>query len=131
MPPALPKLAPPPDDSRRSALCRNPGCPDLGEGGGGGVVDTSGFLAPLAPGPTAAPKGFGSSLSGLEPDFPFSDCLGPGLGCAEFELLENLELRLVIHELRLPRCPEEGDLDSLALLVGGGVDGTFSELGRV
>ena len=46
-------------------------------------------------------------------------------------LEENLELMLVIHELRLPNPPETGDFGSFAFLVGGAaVDGGFSALGR-
>lgn len=46
-------------------------------------------------------------------------------------LEENLELMLVIHELRLPSPPETGDLGSFAFLDGvAAVEGDFSALGR-
>ena len=63
-------LAPPPDDRRRKALCRNPGCPDLGEAAGGVEDATSGLLTSLAPGVTAAPKEFDCSRLGLGIAFP-------------------------------------------------------------
>lgn len=47
----------------------------------------------------------------------------------ELGLDENFELMLVIQELRLPREPMEGDLESFAPLVDGEViEVLFSEL---
>lgn len=90
---------------------------------------TSCFLKSFAPGATAAPKGFDCSTDGLWAGFV------TGLG-AEVEIVdellgldENLELMLVIHELRLPK---EGDLESLALLADDEVIEVFlSELSGV
>lgn len=88
----------------------------------------SGFLISLAPGETAAPKGFDCSTervwAGLAPAF----WLGAGAVGGVFELEENLELMLVIQELRLPK---EGDFGSFGLLAGEGELGVdFSELER-
>lgn len=125
LPPALPILAPPEDDSRRSALCRKPGWPDLGGVAGAGGVWVSGFLASFGPGATAGPGELACPTEGLWVGFPPAFGGGTGLPDGGFELDENLELMLVIHELRRPR---EGDLGSFEPLAEGGVGGAgFSE----
>ncbi|KAL9000919.1 MAG: hypothetical protein Q9188_005575 [Gyalolechia gomerana] len=130
--PILPMLAPPDDDSRRKAFCKKPGCPDLGEGGVCGGDETSCLLTSFALGATAAPKGFGCSADGLWAGLP------PGFGAGiepvdeGLALDENFELMLVIHELRLPREPMEGDLESFAPLVDGeAIEAILSELSGV
>ena len=132
LPPDLPMFAPLEDDNRRRAFCIKPGCPDLGDVDGGGEVETSDFLMSLAPGPTAAPKGFGCSTDGLWVDLLGVFAAGVELVDRGLELDENFELKLVIQELRLLKEPDKGVLGSFAVLVGGGVvEVDFSELERV
>lgn len=128
MPYALPMLAPPEDDNRRNALWRKPGCPDLGEDAGGGGDVISGLMISLAPGVKAAPKGFDCSNEGLRAGLPPAFCVGAGSVDARFELDENLELMLVIQELRLPKEGGLGSLAFLAAVVEGEV--VFSGLKR-
>ncbi len=77
-------------------------CPPLPPAGGvdGGV---SAFLASLAVGMTAAPKGFENSGWGLlGGDFEIGGESEPVLVAGVFELDENFELKLDIHEFRRP-----------------------------
>ncbi len=129
LPPALPIFAPLEDDKRRNALCRKPGCPDFGEVAGGGGDEISGFLTSFATGVEGAPKAFGCSVEGIEAGFSAASWAGGVLAAEGLAPEENLELKLVIHELRLP---SEGDLGSFALLVGvEGEGAVFSEEKRV
>ncbi len=61
----------------------------------------SGLLMSLAPGVTAAPKGFGCSACGLGAGFAAVGETGPELPVGGFEPEENFELMLDIHEFRL------------------------------
>lgn len=89
----------------------------------------SGFLTSFAPGATAAPKGFGCSVQGIWAGFSPASWAGGVLVAEGLAPDENLELKLVIHELRLPN---EGDLGSFVLLVGvEGEGAVFSEEKRV
>lgn len=96
---------------------------------GGVGTEASGFLTSLAPGVTAAPKGFENSCLGLDGgDFGADTGAGLELTVDEFELEENLELKLVIQEFLLPGGPCFGSLGffvGLELCASG-----FSELAR-
>lgn len=103
-------------------------CPPLGLAGGVGVKE-SGFLASLAPGVTAAPKGFANSGPGLVGgDLGAAAGAGFELVVDAFELEENLELKLVIHEFLLPGGPCFGSLGFFVEL--GLCPSGFSELAR-
>ena len=103
---AFPIVVLPLDDSRRNALDRKEGWPDLGDCWGWDA-ESSDFLTSLTPWGTAAAKGFGDSNPGLIGGFVSwgetgraetgRPATGGGLGA-----LENLELMLEIHEFRLP-----------------------------
>lgn len=102
---------PPPEDKRRNALERNPGF--LGDAGGDGD-GASAFLISFAP--DGAAREFDCSTFGLFGALaPLETSFSAPAGAAfEFEE-ENLELRLVIHEFRLPTEP---GFESLEFLVG-------------
>lgn len=61
----------------------------------------SGLLTSLAPGVTAAPKGFGCSACGFRASFAVVGETGPELPVGGLEPEENFELMLDIHEFRL------------------------------
>jgi len=102
-------LLPPLEDSRRKALCKKV-CPLLGLAGGV-VAGASCLLISFAPGVRAASNGFVNSRPGL-PGGELDAAAGAGLEpvAVVFELEENLELRLVIHEFLLPIGPCFGSL---------------------
>lgn len=88
----------------------------------------SDLLTSLVPGETAAPKGFDCSTEGLWAGLPPVFWVGAGPVAEGFELEENLELMLVIQELRLPK---EAVFGSFGILAGEGVLGAIlSELDR-
>ena len=96
-------LLPPLEESLRSAVCKKV-CPVLGlvDGAGDGVSD---FLISFEPEVTAAPNGFVKSGCGLGGgDLETGGALGAELAAVGdgFELEENFELILDIHEFRLP-----------------------------
>lgn len=96
-------LLPPLEESLRSAVCKKV-CPVLGlvDEAGDGVSD---FLTSFEPGVTTAPKGFVKSACGLGGGgLETGSALGaePAAAGDEFELEENFELILDIHEFRLP-----------------------------
>lgn len=110
VPAAFPRLVLLLEESRRKALERKPGF--LGDADGG-EADTSVFLISLAP--EFGPKGFGCSVFGFLVVFELLFVSGSGLGDLAFELdEENLELKLVIHEFRLPIGPGLESLEPLA-----------------
>lgn len=81
----------------------------------GGV---SGFLGSFEPGVTAAPNGFEYSGLGLAGgDFAGFGDVVDGPGAVGFELDENFELILDIHEFLLPRDATLGSLVFLEELV--------------
>ena len=100
----------PPEERRRKALWRKPGF--LGDAGGEGA-GPSAFLISFTL--VGAVRGFDCSDLGLLGAFvPFTpSCSGPAEPAFEFEE-ENLELKLVIQEFRLPIEP---GFESLELLV--------------
>ena len=78
--------------------------PDFGleDGVEGGV---SGFFASFIKGPAGAPKGFENSGDGLGGKaLVADDKAGVGVVYGMFVLDENFELKLDIHEFRLPGC---------------------------
>ena len=100
LPAAFPILLPPLEDSRLSAPNRV--CPDLGVGDWVDG-DAAGFLASFALGVVVVLKGFVNSVCGLCEAFVRGGDSGPGLvGVDGFETDENFELKLDIHEFRLP-----------------------------
>lgn len=86
------------------------------------------FLASLAVGVTAAPKGFGSSGCGLlGGDFETGGTGKPVLLAGGFVLEVNFELMLDIHEFRRPIGAALGSFWFLGEL---GPGSTFSEFAR-
>ena len=68
----------------------------------GDALAGSAFFASFEPGGTAAPKGLGFSNDGLGLVFAVWGVAGEAGVKGEFELEENLELSVDIHELRRP-----------------------------
>ena len=101
-----------------------------------GLVDSAGgvvsdFLTSFDPGLTAVPKGLVKSGCGVAGgDFGAGGVVGPepATGGGVFELEENFELILDIHEFLLPGSAALGSLGFLA--AGGVCASSFSELER-
>lgn len=96
------RVAPLLEDSLRRALDKNEGCPVLGGVLDGDALAGSDFFASFEPGRMAAPKGLGFSNGELGLVFPVWGVAGEEGIEGEFELEENLELSVDIHELRRP-----------------------------
>ena len=98
----------------------------LEDGVEGGV---SGFFASFIAGPTGAPKGFEKSGAGLGGKaLVAGGDAGAGPGVDTFELEENFELMLDIHEFRLPGCVPLWSLGFLETFELG--DSLFSDVWR-
>ena len=98
----------------------------------GEELGESAFLRSFEPGATAAPNGFGFSKCGLGMVIVVEVDAGDAEAEELFELEENLELILDIHEFRRPSGVEGAALMSLAPLgeACAGVDPSFSTLAR-
>ena len=98
----------------------------------GEEVLESAFLRSFEPGDTAAPNGFESSKCGLGMVIVVVVEAGDAEAEEIFELEENLELILDIHEFRRPSGVEGAAFMSFAPFgeACGGVDPSFSTLAR-
>ena len=126
------RLAPLLDDNLLRALDRNDGWLDFGGVLEGEEFRESAFLKSFEPGATAAPNGFGFSKCGLGTVIVVEVDAGDAEAEELFEL-ENLELKLDIHEFRRTGGVEGAALRSFAPFgeACAGVDPSLSTLARV